>query len=612
VQTPENFEVVISVDELAGGVQGSKSLFEVSFVNAPFGYPNMVAYAWCIDYERQITDGIYFADLYSSYEDDFPKTAVDRPGNLKMLTWMLNHYDVGDTIESCNNATVDFEDIQIAVWKIVDNETMPTLLSQGNTIVHDDCISTYLADQAGQHPDYEPSCGNGAEIVPVMIVVDDGEIITHQVIVAEILMSDLCECPVVETGDACYQLGDGTTTTHEFAGFVCFNTAGSELVVDFDIRENYELMSTAVWVGSDIADMPALGDGSPDWTLFPDVDSVMGQTNHTVNVPIDMSTSCSGQDTFTFTVVTYADVLDNVTISDDPQAEVYGMSSAGSSGDGWSYIELTVECMCGSVTAVPSSVPTDDIKQAPPAPGASPTTGPSDSPSDIPSDQPSDAPSDVPSDVPSDLPSDVPSDVPSAFPSDDINLVPPVLLATPSSGPLDQPSDVPTFVPTDSPSDVPTFVPTDSPTLVLRRPPLPFFDPTSSPTYDTMVCECLDPFISIPPVDFTVKNKIYYLDDGSVVNVLERRVTVDGKTYTDAVYFTLGDSSSTFEVTAYDDYYINGNLASLPNSFVGYPITLATSTYRDDIVVDFGGGSKIVVRVFSGEGIRNFLWVKYQ
>jgi len=127
-----------------------------------------------------------------------------------------------------------------------------------------------------------------------------------------------------------------------------------------------------------------------------------------------------------------------------------------------------------------------------------------------------------------------------------------------------------------------------------------------------MVCECLDPFISVPPSDFTVKNKIYYLDDGSVVNVLERRVTVDGKTYTDAVYFTLGDSSSTFEVTAYDDYYINGNLASLPNSFEGYPITYATSAYRDDIAVDVGGGSNIGVKVFSGEGIANFLWVTYE
>merc|ERR1711865_1067928 len=82
----------------------------------------------------------------------------------------------------------------------------------------------------------------------------------------------------------------------------------------------------------------------------------------------------------------------------------------------------------------------------------------------------------------------------------------------------------------------PSQLPTSFPTQIFLSPPF-----LTSSDYD-MVCECLDPFETIAPSDYLVKNKKY-----GNVDVWERRVTVDGVTYSDAVFLNLGSSS--FEVS---------------------------------------------------------------
>lgn len=95
-------------------------------MNAPFGYLDVKDLALCIYYERGLSVGFCKADLYLSYDDDFPGDAVDKPGNMKMMTWLINEYNIGYHIKSCDN-TIAFKDFQIAVLKIVDDETSPQI-----------------------------------------------------------------------------------------------------------------------------------------------------------------------------------------------------------------------------------------------------------------------------------------------------------------------------------------------------------------------------------------------------------------------------------------------------------------------------------------------------
>merc|ERR1712157_287466 len=126
---------------------------------------------------------------------------------------------------------------------------------------------------------------------PVMVVVDDANnVITHQVIVAEVLMSDLCECPVEEEREVCFQLGNGTTPSDLFVGFVCLNSTETGLVVDFDVREDYLLLNSAFWTGepTDEAFQDMLSGGFTEEHHLADLNAM----THSMEVSVNWAELC--------------------------------------------------------------------------------------------------------------------------------------------------------------------------------------------------------------------------------------------------------------------------------------------------------------------------------
>jgi len=113
---------------------------------------------WCVDRGHGIDAawGFIPAKAYSSYDLPLPlgiqgDALVDKPENLDIVNWLLNQNFIG---KDCGGyGLVTWVDVQVAIWKLLDNETEFTTYDP-----YDPNRVKCLIDTAALHDGYVPSC----------------------------------------------------------------------------------------------------------------------------------------------------------------------------------------------------------------------------------------------------------------------------------------------------------------------------------------------------------------------------------------------------------------------------------------------------------------------
>jgi hypothetical protein len=234
---------------------------------------------WCIDVDRSIFCGEEFmVDSYSSYDSyHIPEGAVDKPENLDLVNWLINNHPIESTIDipGCYTGVLGFEEYQSAIWAILDNVEMPEDLIEGSI----DCVVEHLVAQAETYgQDYEISC-DGTDKIGVILVIDDAaEVITSQVLMAEISLSDIdgvCECDGdgYVTGDPHFKTWSGDL--YDFHG-ICdltllknphfMNDLGMDIHIRSKQMKQFSFVSTAaIRIGSETFEVAGHKDGDAYW-----------------------------------------------------------------------------------------------------------------------------------------------------------------------------------------------------------------------------------------------------------------------------------------------------------------------------------------------------------
>ena len=153
-------------------------------------------------------------------ETDWKKNAVDKPENLPNIAYLINHWNVGDTIASCEGAVIGWLEMQTAIWTIIDDETNhdSSPYAGGNYVgKRNECVMRFIADDALNNGNgYIPDCTDPDEQIPLIYIIDhdvdtevdkritDGTVETfeegdvlHQVVISETnvhSIEGLCEC----------------------------------------------------------------------------------------------------------------------------------------------------------------------------------------------------------------------------------------------------------------------------------------------------------------------------------------------------------------------------------------------------------------------------------
>jgi len=147
--------------------------------------------SWCIDIERSLKPDHYLADSYSSYTSPgtptYPPLQVEFPGNLSSVNWLVNNYELGDTVLGF---PITFREIQYAIWRLVDRRILKFSIPGYNATVGDDMVS-----QALMYGDYEPDCHENLVVILVVDNDDDPTDILKQVIIIVVPPAHPCICP---------------------------------------------------------------------------------------------------------------------------------------------------------------------------------------------------------------------------------------------------------------------------------------------------------------------------------------------------------------------------------------------------------------------------------
>jgi hypothetical protein len=133
---------------------------------------------FCIDTELGIDTTTYSANVYSSYNPADPPTGlVDNPENLDLVNYLINQEPYGETA-TCGGTYVG-DDIQIAIWKLLDDEPDPYSLGGLNGNWATCRVDELVADAIANGEGYVPGCGdllviilepyNGEELQPAII-----------------------------------------------------------------------------------------------------------------------------------------------------------------------------------------------------------------------------------------------------------------------------------------------------------------------------------------------------------------------------------------------------------------------------------------------------------
>lgn len=123
--------------------------------------------AWCADQDATLNNNDCFtADVYSSYEA-LPVGKFEKPENFGAVNWLMNQGFIGtEATPELGNYT--FGDIQIAIWKLVDDSVCSVCQFTGP--YNNDRINM-LVEMALAHNDFVPSCGD--DVVIILIPTDN-------------------------------------------------------------------------------------------------------------------------------------------------------------------------------------------------------------------------------------------------------------------------------------------------------------------------------------------------------------------------------------------------------------------------------------------------------
>ena len=147
---------------------------------------------WCVDYGRLAkTNKIAKVDILTSYdgdlhisETDWKKNAIDKPENLPNIAYLINHWNVGDTVAACNDDpegnVIGWLEMQTAIWTIIDDETNhdSSPFAQGNYVgKRNECVMRHISDDAlANGVGYIPDCTDENEQIPIIYIIDhDGD-----------------------------------------------------------------------------------------------------------------------------------------------------------------------------------------------------------------------------------------------------------------------------------------------------------------------------------------------------------------------------------------------------------------------------------------------------
>ncbi|CAB9513843.1 expressed unknown protein [Seminavis robusta] len=275
---------------------------------------------WCIDYDRFISTGYYSMDIFSAFDPELHyhnnnpnKRAVDKRENLPNLAWMINHINVGDYINAyvpgysskCRR-TIKWQDMQGAIWRIIDNNNGESWLGSSNS----NCASEWIKREAmSKGNNYVPDCMDANELVPLVYVVDtdDGGTnngdITNQVIMSETKLKSIegmCKCapPGVPFGSytgnpQCHSGGSTTPFGYDYgwkmngcqAGSYTLDTGGEikgscavAAQIILDVECNDDKSATISWSGTGGSVMAIKVKGGFGGTVYPASDMRNGGT----------------------------------------------------------------------------------------------------------------------------------------------------------------------------------------------------------------------------------------------------------------------------------------------------------------------------------------------
>lgn len=149
----------------------STSYFKTTISNST-SIPNGSYVGWCVDIGRTISPGtLYNAMLWSSYDPDLPSGSVDKPQNLDLINWIINNISPGPS--DCG--TITWQDIQMAIWNLMDNTQWYSGLS-GYNVDRVNCImNKAIANGEGFIPGCDQKIamilipGNGAQVTIIQI-----------------------------------------------------------------------------------------------------------------------------------------------------------------------------------------------------------------------------------------------------------------------------------------------------------------------------------------------------------------------------------------------------------------------------------------------------------
>ena len=516
----------ISVD-VVGIPRNGNGYFDIKINDPPYAEPgkSVTTSGWCIDYDRRIWTGKFMMDVFSAYDDDIHVGAVDKPERLPNLGWLINNVNIGDVYPPqgrCPGGTVRWEEIQGAVWKVIDHKDgTGTQYAYGRV----DCLSEILAQRAiREGANYQPDCNDPNEQIPLVFVVDrdrDGKIM-NQVIMSETKLSSvqgLCECD-----------GPDVKTVDEPVCELPEDAKKYSLVTTTSARVGAHSMYKGIAIGGTLTDGTPNESGTVDRTM-----SYINNKEGTVrlnfnagvkygatDVPASMwkqfeylathakSSSSNGKKVFVVTkggTYDMCDFLDQnaqgydngntlvifntsedvvITKTDHgrqfgpsiiaPFSKVTVLGDAGfvdgsiysksfvTSGRGEGSLQLHGATYSGPISCVTTVEPPKTNK-----PTSKPTGSPTDKPTPTPTNKPTPAPTNKPTPAPTNKPTPGPTNKPTPGPTN-----------KPTPGPTNKPTPGPTNKPTPGPTNKPTPGPTNKPTPGPTNKPTP--GPTNKPT----------------------------------------------------------------------------------------------------------------------------------
>jgi hypothetical protein len=197
---------------------GDNSYFDTQITSSEATWLNGIYDGWCVDTGRTIgLNTNYTANVHSSYED--LTGIVDKPNNLDAVNWLINNFEVGDSLYNWVNyggevaspsdylndgslvetpttnpdpliglGPITYGDIQRAIWGLIDNTQSTSGVGSFSNARADE-----LADRAYLHVyengEFIPECGDTVALVLQPVNASGGT--NAQVTIAQVTLAEL-------------------------------------------------------------------------------------------------------------------------------------------------------------------------------------------------------------------------------------------------------------------------------------------------------------------------------------------------------------------------------------------------------------------------------------